>query len=125
MKRVLLLLITLIVGVACASAGQTSDDTSRVPVFRSADEVQCEYEVLQIVRVRRTVDRTFPFDGREIYRGLRLKLGQAGGAVGADAVISPDPFSGPGTVGATRAGDPGDPLTFRLQGQAIKCIQMP
>ena len=120
MKRVLLLLFILVAGVGCASAGQSSDVTPIVPVFPSADQVACEYEVLQIVRATWTT-RAGQTTGLLMDRERSRLLGLAGGEVGADGVILLIP-RGPGRMVAVKMGEP---FTSKWEGEAIKCIRVP
>ena len=116
MKGFIILLVSLFLPAGCASTGRGSADTPLVQVFPSAEEVQCEYEVIQTVRATWTTSAREP-NYQRIWRERLTRLGIAGGRVGADGVILPPHES------EVRRVLTGERFLFRWEGEAIKCIR--
>ncbi|MEJ2541829.1 MAG: hypothetical protein P8188_17995, partial [Gemmatimonadota bacterium] len=77
-------LVLLIASAGCASG---SPPAPPVPVFRQAEEVPCEYEVMRTVEAS-TRQRFLSWEQHQ--RAEELLLGQAGSRIDADAVLAPD-----------------------------------
>jgi hypothetical protein len=106
--------------VACASSGTSSDGPSTVPVYANESEVPCRFEVIQ--RVEAEWSMSLPPAAGEQDRERRRLLGREGARAGADAVLLPQNRTAIGsTVAAVRPGQTTTiPVTF--VGDAIRFL---
>ena len=109
-------LLGAILLVGCASSGGGSG-AETVPVYTRAQDIPCQYEVLETVRASGSVVQTMP---GVFERAQARALGRAGARVEADAVFARPPR------GTRRPIDANEPIsvsvTVTFVGQAIRFI---
>ncbi len=109
-------LLGAILLVGCASSGGGSG-AETVPVYTRADQIPCQYEVLETVRAPGSFDITI--HGAFEMAQARA-LGRAGARVEADAVFVPPPDVPEGF--AVRREVTNEPILVTFVGQAIRFI---
>ncbi len=107
-------LLGAILLVGCASSGGGSG-AETVPVYTRADQIPCQYEVLETVRAYGSYD--FRIHGAFEMAQARA-LGRAGARVEADAVLVPPPDWST----ARRREVTNEPIPVTFVGQAIRFI---
>ncbi len=111
-------LLGAILLVGCASSGGGSG-AETVPVYTRADQIPCQYEVLETVRASGSYDITI-HGAFEMAQARALS--RAGARVEADAVFAPPPEDGRrGRMVALNA-PTNAPIPVTFVGQAIRFI---
>ena len=106
-------LLGAILLVGCASSGGGSG-AETVRVYTRAEDIPCQYEVLQTVRASGQIVRA----PGAFERAQARALGRAGARVEADAVLVPPPDWST----ARRREVTNEPISVRFVGQAIRFI---